>query len=298
MKKIGLWLLIFFLTYNLMTSCKQKDITAKGKLRLKTSYSSIEFEKEKRVFWTEYKFDKQNKLVSKISNDTIFYKTINTYLPVSTVITYNYDANNYLNSRNTKILSISSNVNSTTQFTYFENRLIRERSENSETVFNYDDNKQLINTVTTSINTGNKIITEYNDDVPKNYEKNDNGYLLKTINSNSFFNANFLLEKYQLFANGILSYFEEYKFGTGLSPFSTLPNFLGFPKIKASNYKIGIEKSKKRVNISNGENVLIEERNLIQKYNPENYLIENIGYDILNLNTENPQKRTNYFRSF
>jgi hypothetical protein len=275
-----------------MSSCKQKDISAKGNLRLKTSYLALEIEKEKRVFWSEYKFDKQNKLVSKISNDTIFYKTIDTYLPISTVIIYNYDANNYLNSRNTKILSTTSNVNSTTQFTYFENKLIRERSENSETVFNYDDSKKLINTVTTSINTGNKIITDYNDDVPKNYEKNDNGYLLKTINSNSFFNTNLLLEKYQLFANGILSYFEEYEFGTGINPLTALPNFLGFPKIKAFSYKNGIEKSRKRVSIINDQNVLLEERSLNQKYNSENYLIENKGFDILNANTENPQRRT------
>ncbi len=292
MKKLCLWLLILFFTYNLISSCRQKDITAKGQIRLKTAYSSLEIEKERRVFWTEYTFDKQNKLVSRISNDTIFYKTINTYLPISSVTTYNYDTDTYLKSRNIKILSTTSNVNSTTQFTYFDKRLIRERSENSETVYNYNDFNQLINTVTTSISSGNKIITEYNDDVPKTYEKTDTGFLVKTINSSSNYDTNLLLKNYQLFSNGVLSYFEEYEFGTGLSPLSTLPNFLGFPKIKASNYKIGIEKSRKKYNVFNGKNVLLEEKNLIQKYNSENYLIENNGSDMVKLNSENPEKIT------
>jgi hypothetical protein len=275
-----------------LLSCNQKDITTKTSIRLKSSIQVFEDKNEKSIFWTKYIFDSKNRLISRVLNDTTYSKSDNTFFPIATTYTYTYDENDFLINRKLDIISTASSSNSLTQFSYFENKLLRERTQNSEIVYNYDDEGKLKNTVLTSLSSGNKQITEYSDDVPKNLQKTQDGYLIKNINNASYYDTNLLIKRFESFINGVVVYFENYEYAQGKTPISALPEWKGFPKIKSLTYRSNIEKSKIKYNIVNGQNVLFEERVLSQDFNEEGYLLKNKGYDLFNIGTSKELKRT------
>ncbi len=276
-----------------LNSCKENAVEQNGRMRL--SYSVFIFEDPGEInhFWSTYKFNDKGLLVSRVLNDTTFLIKSNLYRPVRTVNEYQYDPQGFLTERSTFVQSTASETRSITTFSYFNGLLIREKNETREIVYNYDNGQKLINTVTTSLQSGNKTIAEYRDGVPANWQYHPQGYMLTSGNTTHYYNAALLLwrtEEKDPETEAVI-YEETWDYADLLHPLASIPDWKGFPAIKSIAYRTGVEKQIRKYRKNQGSETETEKKSLNQVVNVEGLLVRNQGTEYLKMNTQDAFSR-------
>jgi YD repeat-containing protein len=291
MKK--LFSFLFFIV--LFISCEKKDVEITKNIRLK-SYRTVYSESNKvDVYRGTYVYDKNNNLIAENQNDTTYLLKDKQIIPVKTTITYEYDDNDFLIKSTRQALSIILTATAVTLYDYRNGLLSTEDLGNRVREYRYDANGKLTTTIFNSLSTGVKTVTEYDDQIPKALVKTNEGYSLSNNNEITYLDNDLLVKRYEKYSNGQLIFEQDYTQRKSGLPQLLLPNFKGFPKIKAFDYQKGIENEIVTYQFLNGKRVLSDKKTLKSTFDERDNLIKNEGTEEVNLETTNPMSRTLLF---
>jgi len=161
--------------------------------------------------------------------------------------------------------------------------------------YRYDANGRLTSTIFNSLSNGTKTVTEYEDNIPKIFLKTSEGYTLAKENEITYLDKDLLVKRYEKYSNDQLNFEQNYIQQKAGLPQLLLPNFKGFPKIKAFDYQKGIENEIVTYQYIKDKKVLSDKKALNSTFDERGNLIKNVGIEEVNHETTNPLSRTLLF---
>lgn len=229
--------------------------------------------------------------MSEIQHDTTYSKISGQDKPVYTELINTYNEEGYLIKRVRSAISIQLTNKVTTTYEYRDGRLSLENFGNRITEYRYNTDGSLKTTISTSLISGNKTVVDYEDDVPKALEKTADGYLYNQENEVTYLDKNLLLKRYEQYKEGQLVFEQDYDLQKEGLPQLFLPEFKGFPKIKAPAYRKGIEKHIVTYKTIDGNRILSDEKMLIPEFDKDGHMVKSSGFEHINQETNTPESR-------
>lgn len=282
--------IVFFLLF-LFLGCSKSEVSKEKRFRLK-SYNIVYSEPQKNeVYRGFYVYNTDDRLISETQNDTTYLLNSNQIIPVETTISYEYNTEGFLVKRTQVAVSIRLFATVVTSYEYKNGLLSLEDLGNNVREYRYDGANKLKTTIFTSKTNGSKTVVDYNDDIPLALIKTENGYLIEQNNEKTYLNNDLLVKRYEKYQNDALIFEQDYiqqKMGL---PQSALPKFKGFPKIKAFDYRKGIENEITTYKHIAGKRILSDQKILNSTFDQNGFLIENIGFEHINQETASPLRR-------
>jgi hypothetical protein len=284
-------LIVLFLLANTFFACEKKTIENEKKTRLK-SYRTVYTETDKvEVYRGNYSYDQNHRLISEIQNDTAYLTNSNQIVPVRTSITYEYNQEGFVIKSTRDALSIRLTATSVTTYNYRNGLLSLEEFGNRIREYRYDANNKLTTTIFNSLNSGEKTVTEFDDNIPKALVKTNTGYLFENGSEKTYLDNDLLVTRYEKYNASELTFEQNYQQSkTGL-PQLLLPNFKGWPKIKAFEYQKGVEKEIITYQYIAGKKTLSDRKVLNSTFDDKGNLIRNVGIEEVNQETSTPLSR-------
>ena len=274
--------IITFLCIVLLLSCQKQDRKLLQNTRLKSYVITYDNDFKKEVYRGQYDYSTTGLLITETQNDTTFFKNTNQYNAVYTIFENFYNEDDYLTKRVRSAISLQLTNTAVTTYEYRNGRLSLENFGNRVTEYRYNQDGSLKTTISTSLNSGNKNILEYENGLPVAVKANDNGYLIESENEKTYLNKDLLITRYERYRNGSLILEQDYDQQKDGLPQSYLPLYKGWPHTKAPGYQKGVQKNIVTYQIINGERVLTDEKRLMPTFDPQGLLIKNIGYETIN----------------
>ena len=284
-------LIILFLMVTSFFACEKKTLKNEKKTRLK-SYRTIYTESNKiEVYRGTYSYDQNHRLISEIQNDTTYLTNSNQIIPVITSITYEYNQEGSVIKSTRDALSIRLTATSVTTYDYRNGLLSLEEFGNRVREYRYDANNKLTTTILNSLTSGEKTVTEFDDNIPKALVKTNTGYLFENGSEKTYLDNDLLVTRYEKYNASELTFEQDYQQSkTGL-PQLLLPNFKGWPKIKAFEYQKGVEKEIITYQYIDGKKTLSDRKVLNSTFDDKGNLIRNVGIEEVNQETTTPLSR-------
>lgn len=268
-------------------SCEKKDVEKTMRQRL-SGYRYVYTDDAKTdVYSAVYGYDQNGNLISEAQNDTTYLTGVGQIVPVKTTHTYFYDTDGFLTKKTSEALSIRLTANTEVNYTYRNGLLSLEDFGNNVREYRYNSLGELTTAIFTSKTSGNKTVAEYEDDIPSDLIKTTEGFTFSQDNEKTFLDKDLLLKRYEKFSNAQLIFEQDYTLQKSGLPQSALPNFKGFPKIKAFDYRKGIEKEIVTYRTIDGVRLLSDQRILNPEFDQNGYLIKNSGHELINQETDN-----------
>jgi hypothetical protein len=288
-------LIILFLMVTSFFACEKKTLENEKKTRLK-SYRTIYTESNKiEVYRGTYSYDQNHRLISEIQNDTTYLTNSNQIVPVRTSITYEYNQEGFVIKSIRDALSIRLTATSVTTYDYRDGLLSLEEFGNRVREYRYDANNKLTTTIFNSLTSGEKTVTEFNDNIPKALVKTNTGYLFENGNEKTYLDNDLLVTRYEKYNASELTFEQDFQQSKAGLPQLLLPNFKGWPKIKAFEYQKGVEREIVTYQYINGKKTLSDRKILNNTFDPKGNLIKNEGIEEVNQETTKPLSRTLLF---
>ncbi|MFT4733499.1 MAG: hypothetical protein ACI9K1_000451 [Arcticibacterium sp.] len=286
--------ILFLLTIS-FSACEKKIVENEKKTHLK-SYRTVYTEPDKiEVYRGTYSYDENHRLLSENQNDTTYLLNSNQIIPVKTTITYEYNQEGFLTKTTRDALSIRLTATSITTYDYENGLLSREDLGNRLKEYLYGANDKLTSTILTSFVTGNKTVIQFEDNIPKDLVKTSLGYHFENGNEKTFLDDNLLVTRFEKYKEDLLIFEQDFQQSkTGL-PQLLLPNFKGWPKIKAFEYQKGVEKEIITYQYIDGKKTLSDRKVLNNTFDAKGNLVKNEGFEEINKETTKPLSRTLLF---
>jgi hypothetical protein len=288
-------LIILFLMVASFSACEKKTVENERKTRLK-SYRTVYTEANKiEVYRGTYSYDANHRLISEIQNDTTYLTHSNQIIPVRTSITYEYNQEGFLIKSTRDALSIRLTATAVTTYDYRNGLLSIEEFGNRVREYRYDTNNKLTTTIFNSLTSGEKIVTEFDDNIPKGLVKTNTGYLFENGNEKTYLDNDLLVTRYEKYNVSELTFIQDYQQSKAGLPQLLLPNFKGWPKIKAFEYQKGVEREIVTYQYIDGKKTLSDRKVLNNTFDTKGNLVKNEGLEEVNLETTNPLRRALLF---
>ncbi|WP_341227994.1 hypothetical protein [uncultured Arcticibacterium sp.] len=269
-------------------SCEKSEVSTPERQRLVGYKQVYTYENKTDIYSGVYNYDQNGYLIIEAKNDTSYSNITGQITPVKVTHEYFYNTEGYLVRKYSEAQSITLVDQAEVNYSYKNELLSLEDFNENVREYRYDNQGKLSTTIFTNKFSGNKTIVDYNNDIPLNYVKTNEGFTFSKENENTFLDSDLLLKRYEKYSKNELIFEQDYTLQKSGLPESALPTFKGFPKIKAFDYRIGIEKEIVTHKTINGVRILSDERTLNPEFDQNGYLIRNSGQELLNQETDNP----------
>jgi YD repeat-containing protein len=237
---------------------------------------------------TKFTHNENNFLIERQRNDTTYSKLSDSFSASQRKITYTYNEEGLLIKSSEEVISLTDFRTVEANYSYKNGQLVGEKNGQVTTQYTYDEAGELTKVVTTYPR-GNVQEVDYNQNIPSDYEVENNGYSYLRNEVKSYYNEALQLVKREQFRDGEVTLLEERNYTSGKSYYDALPTFKGFPLVKSEAYGEGIRNTKLLYSIENGSRVLVEEEKFIPLFNANGFLLKNEGVDRFRLNTSAPE---------
>lgn len=282
----------------LFFSCEKSEVSTPERQRL-AGYRYVYTDANKKdVYSGVYSYDQNHNLISEAQNDTTYQVSTGQIVPVKTTHQYFYNDEGFLSKKTSEALSIRLTANTEITYDYRNGMLSLEDFGNNVREYRYNSEGKLTTAIFTSKTSGNKTVVDYDDYIPLDLVKTNDGFLFVQENEKTYLDNDLLLKRYEKFDKGMLVFEQDYTLQKSGLPQSLLPNFKGFPKIKASDYRKGIEREIVTYRTIDGDRTLSDQRSLTPEFDQNSNLVRNSGHELINQETENPTRRELLFEYY